>query len=506
MKYRLIHSFVLMVMLWIAPAAWGAETKLTFVHVNDVYELQPRHGMGGVAALGTLLQEYRKHHPRMIFTFGGDLLSPSLLSGVAQGRQMIEAMNALGMEVAVPGNHEFDFGPEPMSQQLRNSRGVWLASNMATSDGTLVPGTRRQLIRDIDGIKVGFFGLITPDTAHTSKPGPNIVFAPFLETAQKEVIDLKAKGVQVIVAMTHLSLAEDRQLASEIKGIDLILGGHDHDPIAIHEHGVLIIKSGSDNRYVSIVELIANTPPPGQSISLQYSWQVRPVVGIAPDPTLVSLVARWQKTLDDTLGEPLVKVSQPFDTLEGSVRTRENPLGNLVTDAMRQAVGGEVALMNGGGLRGNRTYPAGYHFTAKDILTELPFGNVTVLLDVKGKDLLAVLERAVSQVEHGAGRFPQVSGLTFSFDPTRTAGQRILAVRVGAAPLDSERSYRVATTDYLASGKDGYDALQRGTLRIDPSAATLVSNHVKEWLLAHKEWIPRIEGRIIATKSLRDAQ
>ncbi|MEO5334156.1 MAG: 5'-nucleotidase C-terminal domain-containing protein [Magnetococcus sp. YQC-5] len=500
MKYRIFLLFLCLMASLVIQDIHAAEKKVTFVHVNDVYELQPRHGLGGVAFLGSLLREYRKKDPQLVFTFGGDLLSPSLLSGWVQGQQMIEAMNGLGLSVAVPGNHEFDFGPENMLKQIGASQAVWLAANMGWITGEGMPGIKSHLVREINGIKVGFFGLITPDTAISSKPGRQVRFDPVLDTARKEVAELKSQGAMVIVALTHQFLSQDRQLAKEVKGIDLILGGHDHDPMALYEHGVLILKSGSDNQFMGVVELVAQEGQPGQPLIWRPSWQMRPVSGVAADPALSLIVEGWSKRLDESLGMPLLTVSIPFNSLEGEVRTQENSMGNMITDVMREAVGADVALFNGGGLRGNRVYPVGYVLTAKDILTEMPFGNVTVLLRLSGRDLLSVLESALGQVELGAGRFPQVSGLRVTYDPEQPAGKRVMEVRVGENLLELDRPYKVATTDYLFSGKDGYDALSRGQLLIDSSGATLVATQVKEWLLAHQEWKPRLEGRVVRRK------
>ncbi|MBF0125788.1 MAG: bifunctional metallophosphatase/5'-nucleotidase [Magnetococcales bacterium] len=500
MKHILYPLFGAMLTSFIHLTALADEKKLTFLHVNDVYELQPRNGLGGVAALGTLLRDYRQRDPQLVFTFGGDLLSPSSLSGLVRGKQMIEAMNGLGMMVAVPGNHEFDFGLENMIARLRESHAVWLASNMTLENGESVPGTRRQLMREMHGVKVGFFGLITPHTASTSKPGKRVRFEPVMEAARREVAELKAQGARVIVALTHLPLAEDRELAATVQGIDLILGGHDHDPAALYEQGVLILKSGSDNQFLGVAELTAVEEKTRNALRWHPSWQVRPVVGVEPDPAMNRLVERWQKTLDEALGAPLLTVATPFTTLEGEVRTRENVFANLLTDVMREALEADVALFNGGGLRGNRVYPEGYLFSARDILTELPFGNVGVLLEVSGQELLTTLENALSQAEGPSGRFPQVAGMRVVYDPEQPPGGRVREVRVGEAPLEPQRRYRVATTDYLASGKEGYDALAKGKVLIDASGATLVTNQLKEWLLAHKHWTPRLEGRVTRLK------
>lgn len=496
--HRPFIRYLIFLLCWLsASTLLGAERKVTFVHINDVYELQPRNGLGGFAYLATLLDEYRKNDPHLIFTFGGDLLSPSLLSGMTQGAQLIEATNAVGMDVAVPGNHEFDFGPENMIQQLSASKTVWLTSNIRSQQGELMPGTRRNLLRDVQGTKVGFFGVITPTTAETSNAG-TWTFLPVIETAQKEVAELKAQGAEVIVALTHLDLTEDRQLAAQVKGIHLILGGHDHDPVAFYENGTLIMKSSSDDQFVSSVELTltslaANKPPKWLP-----SWKVRPVIGLPAKPEIQSIVDRWQLKLDEALGKTLFTVTEPFSSLESDVRTRESGLGNMIVDAIRERMNANIAIVNGGGLRGNRTYSPGYAFSSKDILTELPFGNVVVLVEISGKDIMQALENGVSQVETSGGSFAIISGMSMTYDPGKPAGQRILDVKVGNTPLYRERHYTLATTDYLYSGKDGYGALKQGKLLIDPSSATLITNHIKEWLTTHQDWVPKVEGRVVA--------
>jgi 2',3'-cyclic-nucleotide 2'-phosphodiesterase (5'-nucleotidase family) len=178
------------------------------------------------------------------------------------------------------------------------------------------------------------------------------------------------------------------------------------------------------------------------------------------------------------------------------VRTGESNFGNLVADAMRAGVGAEVALTNGGGIRGDRTYEPGTVLTRKDILTELPFGNVTVLIELSGADLLAALENGVADVENKAGRFPHVSGMSVIFDPSKPAGSRIVEVKVGGQPLDLGRIYRVATNEYVQAGGDGYDALARGKALIDGSGATLMASMVMAYIEQQREVAPAVEVRI----------
>jgi 2',3'-cyclic-nucleotide 2'-phosphodiesterase (5'-nucleotidase family) len=165
---------------------------------------------------------------------------------------------------------------------------------------------------------------------------------------------------------------------------------------------------------------------------------------------------------------------------------------------MRAAVGAEVAITNGGGIRGDRTYEAGDTLTRKDVLSELPFGNVTVLIELSGADLLAALENGVSEVENGAGRFPQVSGLTFEYDPAAPKGSRVTKAAAGGKSLESGRLYTVATNDYMQGGGDGYAALKKGKALIDASGATLMATTVMDYIAAKGTVAPEIEGRIRA--------
>ena len=485
--------------LSLAGASAAQEARVTFLHLNDVYEISPRKGVGGLAELMTLLSEERERSPNTITTFGGDLLSPSVLSGLTKGAQMIEIFNALGFDLAVPGNHEFDFGPEIAAERFQASDFTWLGSNMTGPDGGPVPGTEAKAMLEVEGFKIGFFGLITPETAVLSSPGPEIRFAPVLETARAMTEALRADGADLVVALTHLDVAADRALLREVRGLDIILGGHEHDPITFYEGGKLLIKAGYDARYLPVVDIVLRRAEKrGKEVVLwRPEWRYRDNSGVAPDPEVGAIVARWNDALDAELGVAVGTAAVELDTRRETVRTRESNFGNLIADAMRLSTGADVALTNGGGIRGDRIYAPGTVLTRKDILTELPFGNVTVLIALSGADLLAALENGVGQVEKKAGRFPQVSGMRFRFDPARPAGRRIVEVEVGGEPLDPARTYKLATNDYLLGGGDGYAMLADGEVLIDASAATLMATTVMDHVARlGGEIAPEVEGRI----------
>lgn len=480
--------------------AAAAPTTITFLHANDVYEIAPRRGEGGFAEAMTLIRAERRRNPHTLTTFGGDLLSPSLLSGLTRGAPMIELVNAVGVDVAVPGNHEFDFGPEVAAERFEDSRFPWLGTNLLDREGRPALGTRDLLIREVAGYRIGFFGLVDPDTRILSSPGNEVRFADPVATASTAAARLRAMGADLVVALTHQDWAEDRALAAAVEGIDLVLGGHDHDPITFFEGGTLILKAGHDLHHLAVIDLTLNRRRERDRTAVVWtaSWRYLSTAGVAPDPEVGAIVARWNRQLDQALDMPVGEAKVALDTRRGGVRTRESNFGNLVADALRAATGADAALVNGGGIRGDRIYPAGTVLTRKDILTELPFGNVAVLIEIKGSDLLAALEHGVSRVEAGSGRFPQVSGLSFTYDPARPAGARIVRAAVGGAPLAPERVYRLATSDYLLGGGDGYAMLARGRTIIDASGGTLVATTVMNHIAAHGGTMAsKVEGRIL---------
>jgi len=200
--------------------------------------------------------------------------------------------------------------------------------------------------------------------------------------------------------------------------------------------------------------------------------------------------------LDETLNVEIGTTETALDSRRNVVRAEESSMGNLIADAMRAATGADVALMNGGGIRADRTYDAGAKLTRRDILTELPFGNVTVVTELPGSQLLLALENAVSQVEKGAGRFAQVSGLTFSYDPSAEAGSRVSEVMVGDTALNPDALYKVAVNDYILGGGDGYAALGGGRVLTNIGGGNLVANDVMAYVEKQGTVKPAVEGRI----------
>ncbi len=480
--------------------AQAQKAKLTILHVNDVYEIGAKRGKGGMAELMTLLKAERARAKNHITTLGGDLISPSVMSGLTQGIQMIELMNAIGLDYAGFGNHEFDFGADVFAGHIARSKFTWLATNTLGQDGKPFGGATASVVRQVDELKIGLFSLLTPETTHLSSPGAAVKFTPIEETAANTVKALKDQGADFIIALTHMDLAEDRALARKVRGINVILGGHDHDPISIYEGRTLIVKAGYDAHYLAAIDLAIEKRETrrGPRVDMQPQWRFVATAGVAPDPEIKKLVDKHNAELDKQLSVPVGKTEVMLDSQRSTVRTQESNIANLIADAMRAGVKADVALTNGGGIRGDRTYDAGTTLTRKDILTELPFGNVVVLMELSGADLLAALENGFSRVEDRAGRFPHVSGMQVTYDPKAPKGSRVVSATVGGKKLDTGKTYRLATNDYIANGGDGYAALKKGKQIIDASGGTLMASMVMIHISSRGKVAPKVEGRVTA--------
>jgi len=470
--------------------------RLTFLQFNDHYVLEPadRAGQkGGMARIATLVARTRQESPHTLLALAGDTISPSIMSAVLRGEQMIAAWNQLGLDVATFGNHEFDFGPPTLLARMRESRFAWVCSNVLDrATGQPFGGARATHLVERDGVAVGFFGLTVADTPQTSSPGPGVEFRDPIATARGAVADLRTGRRPIVVAVTHQDMPADERMAREVPGIHLVIGGHEHDPLENLVGETLITKAGADGVFVVRIDLQATRD--GKVLARQHRF-----IAITPelpeDPAMAALVARYQGRLNEALDVRIGETRVPLDARNAALRTSETNAGNLVTDVMRARLQADVALMNGGGIRGNQLVPAGA-LTRRDINALLPFLNVLVMLEVPGKVLREVLERSVSVYPRESGGFLQVSGLSFVFDPARPPGQRVVRVVVGGEPLDPERRYKLATNSYTAGGGDGYAMLATAKPLVFPEDGPGLAETLLEAIERAGVIAPATEGRI----------
>jgi 5'-nucleotidase/UDP-sugar diphosphatase len=491
----------LIVLLVVSCPAVSADTRhttLTLLAINDVYEIAPVHGDGGLAELMTLLQAERATATYHLTTVSGDFLSPSLLSGLFEGKQMIDLFNAIGVDVVVFGNHEFDFGPEVTRQRMAESHFVWLGTNVQDAEGKPFGGAAVTLTRAVGDLRIGLIGLLAPQVAMLSGTGGDVVVTPVIPAAKAAVAALKQQGVEVIIALTHLPFALDLDLARQVPEIQVILGGHDHHPITWYEGDTLLHKSGTEARYLGRIDLRIeqHSTLQGRRVSVRPAWRMIPNHDVPPHPAVAAKVKRYTTELAGALDHPLGRTLTTLDSRRVMVRSRESTMGNLITDALRLRLQADIALVNGGGIRGDTLYEPGMVLARRDILRELPFGNIAVLLEMSGADVLAALEHGLSRVEHLAGRFLQVAGVRLTYDAHRPVGQRLLQVEVDGQQLDPAATYRVATNEYLLKGGDGYTSFGKGKALLNPETGPRLTALVMEYITAKGSVAPRQEGRI----------
>jgi 5'-nucleotidase len=472
------------------------DIRITLLQVNDVYTLEPVDDgrRGGFARLATLVKRIRRENPATLLALAGDVISPSVASTLLQGEQMIGGLNALGLDLATFGNHEFDFGPAVLTQRMRESAFTWISANVLDRrTGRPFGGAQADLLLRLGGVRVGLFGLTTPETVKTSSPGPDVEIREAIDVARAVTAGLRARGAQLLVAVTHQEMGEDRALAAD-PGVhlDVILGGHEHEPLVAEEGHTLITKGGADARYLVQVDLWVGS----DGRLRERSWTFHEVSArIPPDPRMEAVVRAYGERLGRELDVVIAKTTVPLEGRRGPLRSQETNLGDFVADAMRAHAKTDVALINGGGIRSDRIIPAG-PITRRDLAAMSPFGNVVMTLELTGGVLREVLEQALPQREREAGGFLQVSGLRLTFDPTRPVGQRIVTLEVGSGPLDPDRRYTAAVVDYIATGKDGLTAFTKGRVLVDPRSAPLLADILLHAVTTPGSIAPQLDGRL----------
>jgi 5'-nucleotidase len=480
------------------PPGAGETVRVTLLQVNDVYQISPvdRGRRGGLARVATLRKQIQAESPHTLYVLGGDTLAPSVASNIFRGRQMIAVWNATGLDLAVLGNHEFDFGDAVLRERMKESRFTWLGTNVIDRrTGRPFGDTPPFVVRDFAGVRVGFFGLLTPDTKQTSSASADVEFREPCAVAKDAISQLNRAGARVVVALTHMSIVEDKQLARCAPGIAAIIGGHEHTVITSLSARTPIFKMGSDAVNLGRIDLLISKRT-GELESID--WEIIPVTDeTKDDPGAAALVAEYEKKLSAELDLPVGTTAVALDARQATNRTRETNLGSFLADAYRRQTGAEVALVNGGSIRSNTTYGPG-PVTKRDVLSILPFENAIVKIEVTGATLRAALEHGVARAreEPEAGRFPQVSGLRFTYDARRPAGSRVTAVAVGGQPLDDKKSYTLALSNFVREGGDGYAMFKDARVLIDPEHAQIEPAVIMNLIAADKQIAPKEDGRI----------
>jgi 5'-nucleotidase len=474
------------------PSSPRAQSQVSFLQLNDVYTMQPVDGLGGLARLATEKQRLAAAGRTPFVVLAGDFLSPSVASSVFKGEQMIAALNAAGLDMATLGNHEFDFGDDVLIQRMKESTFTWVVSNVIdTRTGTPIGNAVPYYVKTFGTLKVGFIGLCLNTSEITSDKLPHTKLLDPIEAAGRYLPILKRQGAEMIVAVTHLTMGADRELAIKYPEIDLIIGGHEHYLITAFENHALISKSGADARQVARIDVARRA-----SGTIERFYELVPMTKEIPDDAkTAAVIAGYETRLGAALDLVVGVAHEPLDAVALHIRAGETNLGNMVADAIRADAGSDVALVNGGSIRGNKIYTTG-QLTRRTLIEMEPFDNVICTLSIPGRVLLDVLNHGVSALPLAGGQFPQVSGLTMTVDKSAPPGRRVRDVRVNGAPLDPVKTYTVAVPDFMLKGGDGYTMLAGQHVTVGPEAGDLLSSAIQEYVEEHYDIAPKIEGRI----------
>ncbi len=453
--------------------------------------------VGGFARVAHIIKELKKEHPsRVLFvSTGDDLMGEYFLK--FGGKAIYSVFSRMGVDAVTLGNHEFDRGVKTLEGALRFARFPVVVSNISCDEGVALCGMlRKYLVLDVGGVKIGVIGLITPELARISRASGVKVDADMARIADELGRRLKEeKGADIVVALTHIGLAQDRRLAASTGYIDVICGGHSHDllrePVVAKNRlgrDVVIVQDGVRALYVGVLRLDVE----GGEVR-DFDWRLVPVDSSCPeDWSVKTLVSLFKKGLPPS--RTLAKVEGRLDLRSAFLRTHEAPVGDMITDAVRERFGVDAAFINSGGIRGDRVIEG--VITSRDVASMFPFGNTVVLVEATGGVIKAMLEHGLEAYPEPSGAFLQFSGIRVKVDPSRPPGKRVLSVEVfrrGWVELKEDATYTIAVNSYMAGGGDGYTMLM-GLNGTD----TYVSYRsvFEQWLSSKGVVRPRTDGRL----------
>ncbi len=455
-----------------ATEALAERVPITIIQINDIYEISPVASgkEGGVARLATLKRQLARQNPKRTFLIlAGDAFSPSAL-GAAEidhqridGAQMVAALNTAGLDYATFGNHEFDISEDHFHRRIGESRAVWFSGNVRDKDGKPFAKVPESVVFTVRGAKGGKvrIGLIGATLPVNSKPW--VTYLDTVEIIQKQAKELRSK-VDVLIAVTHQTLADDQRVATTVPGLDLILGGHEHENWELRrgQQGTPIFKADDNARSVYVHNLLYDT----RAHKLQLTSVLRTITDKMPeDAATAKVVKAWTEKAYAAFRangfdpeEVVTTAPELLDGKDGSVRKGSNRLTEIIGNAiLHEWPQADAAIYNSGSIRIDDEIPAGSRITQYDVLRILPFGGKVNGVELKGSLLESVLN--IGQTNLGSGGFLQRANIEPDGNHWKVAGN----------PLDPEKTYKIALDEFLLTGKEkGLQALKLGEPGVGP--------------------------------------
>ena len=503
-----------------------AEFNLHILHTNDIHSRiesinkydstcdaegeAAGECFGGVARLKAAIDAKRSELGETVIVLdAGDPFQGSLFYTTYKGAAEAEFMEAIGYDAMAVGNHEFDDGPEGLAGFIDSVSFPVVSGNIDVSQSNVLAGkVMDHIVVEVAGEQIGIVSALAVDTVETSSPGPSVVFHDEIESLKADVAALEAAGITKIIALTHVGLPKDLDIAAQVPGIDVVIGGHSHTLMSNDDQttpayptmvdGTPVAQAYAYSKYLGHLMVTFDdagnvTAATGDPILLDAS--------VAPDTAVLARVTEMGAPIEELKARVVSDSAAVIDGSRETCRAMECPMGNLVAEAMLDRVkdqGIQIAIQNGGGLRAS--IDAG-KVTMGEILTVLPFQNTVATFQLTGADIVAALENGVSKIDEGAGRFPQVAGLKYSFNATAEPGSRISDVMVKEGnvfvPIDEVKVYGVVSNNYMRGGGDGYNVFETNAMNaydFGPGLEAVVA----EYLAANQPYQPFTDGRITA--------
>ena len=497
--------------LWLASCgqAKAPTTEIIIYHTNDMHgrvlgDDEYVIGMDRIAAI-------HKATENAILVDAGDSLHGLPMATASRGADIVSLMNAAGYAAFVPGNHDFNYGYDRLVELRQMADFPFLAANIEKNAS---PALDEATIMEIDGVKIGVFGLTTTETAELAMPQyvAGLVFTDPAVAARKQTAALRSEGAHVVIALCHMGLDADRcmttpELVKEAPDIDVIIDGHSHTvlPDGLWVDDTLIVQAGSLGAYLGQVTIGLEK---GQVVAREAALiDFEAAQNVSPDPEVAAMLSALTADLDVLLAEVIgeSRVHMSSERAPG-VRTQEEALASLIADAYRMAADSEIAVINGGDIRADMPLGA---VTKGDVVSILPFGNTLMVKAISPALLKAVLENGVSGIvvdadggiDHEAsaqGRFLNVSGFSFTYDPGAAVGERVLSISLDDGrqlSLDDDKTQiMMAASNYIMSGGDYYDMLADIPVSRELGAA---DEALAAYMAAHSPFDAPQPGRVV---------
>jgi 5'-nucleotidase/UDP-sugar diphosphatase len=489
------------------PREAGKAYQLVVLHTNDHHgSIMALNSQGGLAERAAFVKSVRAEYPQVLLIDAGDINTGPVLSNMFNAEPDIKAYNAIGYDLAIFGNHEFDGTREKLLAQIKLADFPFLCANVKNPDGSYL-GTP-YITKDYEGFRVGLFGITTQRTIVTTSSGKEYKWINEIEAAREMVKTLKAKKADIIIAVTHIGDVKESEdhvnspsLAEAVPGIDIIIDGHSHsyftEPLVVN--GAYIVTANEWGKYVGEGIL---TVVDGKLAG--FDWKPvqinsKDAQTYAPDPEIAALLAPYQEKAGASLKEVIGQAAEDFVFGNRLTRYQETAIGDMILDSnvwyFNTVYGQNVdfALHNGGNIRA--ALPKG-NITREQILTVLPFENYLYVVSLPGSKIQELFD-FIANVPQGAGGFPVFSKeVRYTID--KAAGQdkgKVTGLTISGAPVDPAKTYRFCTNDFLLGGGDGYEILKQSGDKFNTSL--LLSYVVEEYIRAQGGVItPATDGRL----------